>query len=62
VLQKTLTAFCDECATTQPLVSQTLKEAALELSSHLWTTEGKSHYCNTCSAQRVHQAAQNIQQ
>lgn len=62
MIQKTLTAFCDECAITQPLVSQTLKEAATELPSHLWTIEGKEHFCNTCSAQRAHKAAQNNQQ
>jgi hypothetical protein len=52
MIQKALTAYCDECALQQPLVSQTLKEAATELPNMGWEIAGKEHYCSNCSMQR----------
>ena len=54
MINKHLTAFCDECTDTQHLVSQTLKEAAGELSNMGWTSPDKKHwYCPACSLRMV---------
>lgn len=57
MIQKTLTVYCDECAYFQPLLSQTIKEAVIELPNQGWELDGKSHYCPSCSLQRAQKRA-----
>lgn len=59
MINKHLTAFCDECTTTQPLLAQTLKEAASELANIQWTTPDKKHwYCPRCTLKMSQNKAQ----
>lgn len=55
MIEKKLTAFCDECAYFEPLLSQTLKDADIELTNKGWTKEKPHIYCPTCSYNRAMQ-------